>query len=411
MNIQDKDTLHECTSCQMCAAVCPQNAITISLDKDGFYRPIVEPSLCVDCSICTKICYKFDNQIEDFGKDKLASTTLYGAFAKDSNIIEKTTSGGIADILAHKLMQEGYKCVGVVYDSEYDIAIDIIANSEADLDKFRGSKYIQSYTFNVFKEIVNNCKNEKYAIFGTPCHIYSIDKFLRQRKIREQHILIDLYCHGCPSINVWKKYIKNVKNKIQFEKFDNVNFRSKIKGWGNFYIVATVDKKPVYYSTNHNNEFFDLFFSDQILNEACNDCKLRGTLAYTDIRLGDFWGKQYVMNLKGVSAVSLVTDKAKALFATISDKVIYKKERYENFLPWQSWRVKHNPKPELRKILLEQLRDKNTTLDLCINTIHRQQSLRNKLSRHCKNFVHVFPIQFEKYIRWVFYHLKSLVSR
>lgn len=406
MNINDGRAKHSCTSCQMCAAVCPKNAITISLDKDGFYRPIVDNNLCVDCSICTNICYKFDNQIEDYGKDRLASTTLYGASAKDVNIVKKTTSGGIADILAHKLMQGGYKCVGVVYDSEYDIAIDIIANSEADLDKFRGSKYIQSYTFNAFKEIVNNCKNEKYAIFGTPCHIYSIDKFLRQRKVRDQHILIDLYCHGCPSMLIWEKYIKKIKEKTFYTKIDNVNFRSKTMGWGNYTMEISTNGKIQYHSNNRHNEFFDLFFSDQVLNEACNDCKLRGTLAYTDIRLGDFWGKQYVMNLKGVSAVSLVTDKAKTLFAAISDKVIYKKERYENFLPWQSWGKKHNPKPELRKILLEQLRDKNTTLDLCINTIHRQQSLRDKLSRHCKNVVYVFPIHFEKYIRWVFYHLR-----
>ena len=406
MNINDGKAKHSCTSCQMCAAVCPKNAITISLDKDGFYRPIVDSNLCVNCSICTNICYKYDNQIEDFGKDKLASTILYGASAKDVNIVKRTTSGGIADILAHELMQEGYKCVGVVYDSEYDIAIDIIANSEADLDKFRGSKYIQSYTFNAFKEIVNNCKNEKYAIFGTPCHIFSIDKFLRQRKVRDQHILIDLYCHGCPSMLIWEKYIKKIKEKTFYTKIDNVNFSSKTMGWGNYSMEISTNGKIQYHSNNRHNEFFDLFFSDQILNDACNDCKLRGTLAYTDIRLGDFWGKQYVMNLKGVSAVSLVTDKAKALFATISDKVTYKKERYENFLPWQSWGKKHNPKPELRKILLEQLRDKNTTLDLCIHTIHRQQSLREKLSRHCKNFVHVFPIQFEKYIRWVFYHLR-----
>lgn len=406
MNIYNGIARYSCTSCQMCAAVCPQNAITISLDKDGFYRPIVEPSLCVDCSICTKICYKFDNQIEDFGKDKLASTTLYGAFAKDSNIVEKTTSGGIADILAHKLMQEGYKCVGVVYDPNRDIAVDIVANSESDLDKFRGSKYIQSYTLSAFKEIVNNCKNEKYAIFGTPCHIYPIDKFLRQRKVRDQHILIDLYCHGCPSMLIWEKYIKKIKEQIFYTKVDNVNFRSKTRGWGNYYVEISVNGKIQYHSNNRHNEFFDLYFSDLILNEACNDCKLRGTLAYTDIRLGDFWGKQYVMNFKGVSAVSLVSDKAKALFTNISNKIIYKKEHYENFLPWQSWGKKHNPKPKLRKILLEQLRDKNTTLDLSINTIHKQQSLRNKLSRHCKKFVHVLPIQFEKYIRWVFYHLR-----
>ena len=39
MNINDQSAIHKCTSCQMCAAVCPQNAIVVKLNEDGFYRP------------------------------------------------------------------------------------------------------------------------------------------------------------------------------------------------------------------------------------------------------------------------------------------------------------------------------------------------------------------------------------
>lgn len=53
-------------------------------------------------------------------------------------------------------------------------------------------------------------------------------------------MLIDLYCHGCPSMNVWKKFIKDVKIKTRQSKIDYVNFRSKIKGWGSFYVVVVV---------------------------------------------------------------------------------------------------------------------------------------------------------------------------
>ena len=403
MNITDVSAKRNCTSCQMCAAICPKNAISIALDLNGFYRPRVDDSLCVDCGICMKVCYRFEQQIEQFGKDRLSNTILYGASAKDADVVKNTTSGGIADLLAHQLIQEGYKCVGVVYDPERDAAVDRVATTEDELVGFRGSKYIQSYALDAFKEVVENCRTEKYAVFGTPCHIYALDKYFRQRKVRDQHMLIDLYCHGCPSMNIWKKYVKDVKVKISQEKIDNANFRSKVKGWGNFYIV--VDGKTIYYSNNRHNEFFDLFFSDQVLNEACNDCALRGTLAYTDIRLGDFWGKQYVMNNKGVSAVSLVTNNAKTLFGRIADKVNYKEERYEDFLPWQSWGKAHHPKSELREKLHMQLRDENVTLRESIDAIHHQQSLKRKLSRYGKNFVHALPIQVEKCIRWLFYKL------
>ena len=403
MNIDDKSAIRDCTSCQMCAAVCPKYAISISLNADGFYRPTINKSLCVDCGICTKVCYKFESEISDFGEDKLATTILYGATAKNPDVVKNTTSGGIADILAHQLIEEGYKCVGVIYDSKRDVAVDSIAEIEDELLGFRGSKYIQSYTVEAFKQVVKTCKTEKYAVFGTPCQIFALDKYLRQRNVRDNHVLIDLYCHGCPSMNIWKKYIKGIKTKISSDVVENVNFRSKVKGWGNFYVVAVVDGKPVFYSNNKHNEFFDLFFSDQVLNEACNDCKLRGTLEYTDIRLGDFWGKQYVLNGKGVSAVSLVSDKAKVLFDSISDRVDYREEQYRDFLPWQSWGKTHHPKVELRKTLLMQLRDEKIPLQESINTIYRQQGLKRKLVRYGKMLVHSMPLKYEKLVRWVFY--------
>ena len=404
MNINDKSAKRTCTSCQMCAAVCPKDAIKIVLDDYGFYRPVIDDVRCVDCGICTTVCYKFDTHIEAFGKDKLACTKLYGAYAKDKEVVANTTSGGLADLLACQLMREGYKCVGVVYDSEHDVAIDKIVTTEDELKGFRGSKYIQSYALNAFKEIAKSSKNEKYAVFGTPCHIYALDKYLRQHKVRDQHMLIDLYCHGCPSMNVWKKYIHGIKAQIAQVRIDNANFRSKIRGWGNFYVVAAVvDGKPVYYSNNKDNEFFDIFFSDQVLNEACNDCLLRSSLAYTDIRLGDFWGKQYVLNNTGVSALSLVTDKSKVLFREISGSVNYKEERYEDFLPWQSWGKFHNPNPRLRAELLSQLQDEAIPLRESVNTIYRHQSLRSKLVRYGKKIVHAMPSHVEKYIRWLFY--------
>lgn len=403
MNITDKSAFKNCTSCQICAAVCPKSAISISLDKEGFYRPSVDDNLCVECGICARVCYKFDEQIESFDENKLANTKLYGATSKDVEVVDKTTSGGIADIMAHQLIKDGYKCVGVIYDGSNDTAVDKVATTEAELTGFRGSKYIQSFTLDAFKEVVKNCKTEKYAIFGTPCHIYALDKYLCQHKVRERHILIDLYCHGCPSLNIWKKYINDVKLKIGEKKIDYANFRSKVKGWGSFYVVVVVGGKPVFYSDRRHNEFFDLFFSDQVLNEACNDCSLRGTLAYTDIRLGDFWGKQYVMNNKGVSAVSLVTERANILFEKIKEEISYKEENYEDFLPWQSWGKYHHPNEDLRKTLLAQLRDEKTSLRTSILTIQNQQSFHCKLIRIAKQIVQSLPVRFGKLIRWIFY--------
>lgn len=405
MNINDISAIRRCTSCQLCAAVCPKDAISISLNENGFYRPFIDSNKCVECGVCTKVCYKFDDHISIFDAEKLASTVLYGASVKDPQILASTTSGGIADLLASELFYMGYKCVGVVYDSTNDIAVNKIAETEDQLLSFRGSKYIQSYTVTAFKNIIKNCRKEKFAIFGTPCHIYALDKFMRLANVRNEHILIDLYCHGCPSMHIWTKYIKLVKQRVCQPKFDNANFRSKIRGWGNFYVELGVNGKTVYNSSNCSNEFYELFFSDLLLNDACNNCRLRSTLEYTDIRLGDFWGKVYVLNEKGVSAVSLVSEKAKQLFESIANKIECEVRDYKDFLPWQSWGKEYEPELATRQILLEQLKDDRIPLSDSIDYIHNKQNLKSKLTGYGKKIIKSLPVRFEKMVRWFFYKL------
>lgn len=150
-----------------------------------------------------------------------------------------------------------------------------------------------------------------------------------------------------------------------------------------------------------------MFFSDQVLNEACHDCKLRSTLDYTDIRLGDFWGKQYVLNDRGVSAICLVSDKARSLFLKISSQVSYKQESYDDFLPWQSWGKVHAPNRSLRELMLKQLQDEKVPLHETVISFKGRQTFVTKMIGVAKGIVHLLPLSFEKQIRWLFYHIKN----
>lgn len=48
MNINDRNFIHKCTSCQICASVCPKEAISINLNLDG---SIVLISIRINVSI------------------------------------------------------------------------------------------------------------------------------------------------------------------------------------------------------------------------------------------------------------------------------------------------------------------------------------------------------------------------
>lgn len=402
MNICDNVNKQlNCTSCQVCAAICPTNAISIILDKKGFYKPLVNKDKCIDCSLCTKVCYK-ENDI----KISNSSIEHYAAYSNDQQILSSTTSGGIAYLLATQLVQEGYKCVGVVYDNKEDIAKDKIAKSLNEVQDFKGSKYIQSYTLDAFKEILNNNIGDKIAVFGTPCHIYAIDRFLRLKNKRENFILIDIYCHGCPSLNIWLKYIKEVKKKIKKNRIDKVEFRSKIKGWGLFYVVVVVDGAKAFVSSIKNDEFYSLFFSNHLLNDSCYNCTLRGTLAYSDIRLGDFWGEKYIRNSKGVSVVSVNTERGVNLFNQIKQSINYKKHELEDFISFQSYGTKYEYDEVLRNRMFELLQDDSIKLSEIVEFYNNKQSLSEKLKRYIKLCVMFLPQGLIRECKYLYYTLR-----
>lgn len=255
MNINDSNILRPCTSCQMCAAVCPKNAISISLNHEGFYRPTIDKNLCVDCGLCVKVCYKYDSNIEITPDAFFEEMPLYAASLKDNRIMA-TTSGGVADLLAKELLEDGYICLGVKYDLNHNIAVHELSFTYDQAKAFRGSKYVQSFAFPAFKKLIQYCASQKVVVFGTPCQIYAIRKYLILKGLSNQVVLIDLYCHGCPSLYLWQKYIQEINVLLGKTKFDSVNFRDKIKGWGYYNIVLKYENTNVFVSSPSKNEFY-----------------------------------------------------------------------------------------------------------------------------------------------------------
>lgn len=156
MNILNKTAKKLCTSCGVCASVCTRKAISMIIDDDGFYRPFVDADSCNNCSLCTTVCYKFDEEIKMTSDEGIRNKPLYSAWSNDDDLVRQMTSGGLGDLLAHQLLKDGYKVVGVIYNEEQIRAEHRIADCADDLLPFRGSKYIQSYTFGAFKEVVAN---------------------------------------------------------------------------------------------------------------------------------------------------------------------------------------------------------------------------------------------------------------
>lgn len=46
----------ECCGCSACYAICPQRAIVMKKDTEGFEYPIINEEECIKCLLCLSVC-------------------------------------------------------------------------------------------------------------------------------------------------------------------------------------------------------------------------------------------------------------------------------------------------------------------------------------------------------------------
>ena len=95
-------------------------------------------------------------------------------------IREKSTSGGVFALLAYNFIKEGGYVSGAVWNSEAEVE-HIVSNKIDDIEKMRGSKYIQSNTKDCFRKIKEllDCGN-KVLFSGCPCQVEGLKSYLQK---------------------------------------------------------------------------------------------------------------------------------------------------------------------------------------------------------------------------------------
>lgn len=46
----------DCCGCAACVAVCPVRALTMIIDKEGFFYPTICMDKCIKCHQCVRVC-------------------------------------------------------------------------------------------------------------------------------------------------------------------------------------------------------------------------------------------------------------------------------------------------------------------------------------------------------------------
>ena len=290
--------IKSCTGCAACAGVCAHKAISmVEVPPHGYLHPKINNDLCVDCGLCSKTCPVNNPPVFN------SPLTAFAAISKDRDDLMSSSSGAASSVLATHIVNKGGVVYGSVEEDYAHIAHQRI-DSLTDLPKIKGSKYVHSYTTDIFPKVKADLQQGLEVLFlGTPCQIAGLRKYLR--KSYDNLILVDLCCHGVPS----QKFLRD-----DVEHLCDVTFRNKgdmSKPWDRWGLYVTFrnkgdmskpwDRYGVYLSEKENNmisspflkdNYITAFMSGLLFRENCYTCPYARAERVSDITIADFWGYQ-----------------------------------------------------------------------------------------------------------------------
>jgi coenzyme F420-reducing hydrogenase beta subunit len=308
-----------CCGCRACENICPQNAIIMRKDNEGFLYPNIEKCLCINCGLCEKCC---PNNTQK--PNKSFETKAFACINKDNTKRINSSSGGMFIILAEYIINLGGVVFGAAFNSQLEL-LHSYAENFNDCKKFMGSKYLQSDINKTYYQVKKFLGEDRYVLFtGTPCQIYGLKNYLRIEY--KNLLLVDLVCHGVPSPKVFKRYINEMENNNN-SKITEAYFRKKNFGWKTFSMQLNFSNNIEYTNILNKDIFMKGFLKNLYLRPSCHNCKSNGLDRVSDLTLADYWGistKHPEMDDdKGTSLLLINSEKGLKVFNKIEKYIKY----------------------------------------------------------------------------------------
>lgn len=389
----------KCFSCGACSIICPQNAIIMRENKEGFLFPIIT-NACINCGLCINKCPALSYLPKECNFNK----KVYMAFLKNDKKLMESTSGGLFTAIAEMILKEN----GIVFGASYDNELNVFQrgiDSVDDLIFLKGSKYLESRTQQSFK-IVKEYLNQRKIVFysGTPCHIAGLKQFLG--KDYDNLITVDLICHGVPSQKLFQKYLRWLERKIK-GKIIYYGFRDKdVGGWscgGKIKIKTKTKTKtinPIY------DPYYSSFLKYETYRESCYTCPYANKELSRpgDITLGDFFeiNKLFpeIDNQKGISMCIINTNKGNEIFEKINESIIFKEINLDDCIKLKEINlIRPSPRPAFRNLVYKDI-------DTLSNSIYFKRFSDISYFNHFKRFlfkmiVKIIPKSFKEKIKTI----------
>lgn len=290
---------NQCCCCENCILVCPRKAVSIGLNDEGFWYPVVETSKCINCGLCDKSCPIKSKNLkvcEEYGMG-----AFYGAH-NDVHVLSNCSSGGIATALSEVIINKYSGVVyGAAYSSDFTTVKTVRVENHDELSLLSGSKYVPSLKQDAFINIKSDLiQGKKVLYIGLPCEIVALKLFLQEEY--SNLYTIDLVCHGPTSIFALRDYLKVKSKRKTILKF-NMRYKDSNQ-WTPYYMHIDMLNNHSFKEIFWESDFGYIF--NRFARKSCYSCQFKDGHRSSDITLGDAWGapKELIAaNKRGLSLI------------------------------------------------------------------------------------------------------------
>ncbi len=298
----DVVTSDSCTGCAACSDACSIQAVSVRVNEQGFYRPVIDRDKCTECGACTLHC----PVVQALSRPPTRREILvYGGWSNDWHELINSSSGGIAFALGANTVADGGVVVGCIMDDDL-LPVHRLVETIGGMRETQGSKYLPSKLQGVYRLAASEAAQGRRVLFtGTPCQVAAFETFLKP-SFRENVICAEIVCYGVPSILAWQRHLS--------QSFDSrvagVNFRDKSTGWSKYCVVYELKNGSRIRRQRGSDPFFAGFLATAFHQLICHSCPFARLPRTGDLTLGDFWGvPELHCNEHGVSVVLASTQR------------------------------------------------------------------------------------------------------